>query len=520
MGTANFSDQQAQPPFLYRSAPEHPPHRGHAVQFYAGDAFLLDRLSGFIGAALAVGDSAIIIATQAHRDGLMQRLNARGLDLPRVSAQGRLIALDAADTLSKFMVNGFPDADRCTALLGTTLAQAAAAAQGTAHGVAAFGEMVALLWQQGNSEAALRLEEIWNGLAQTHSFSLLCAYPMHQFDREEHGESFLKICSAHGDVIPCENYTNLASEDDRSRTIASLQQKAQALTTEIAGRKRVEEELRRSKAGLEFQVAQRTSALRQLSARLLTLQDSERRRIASELHDGLGQCLIGLNLNLDRLRQTPEREELWIESEHLMQRSLAEIRTLSYVLHPPTMDVAGLVSAAQWYVEGFSRRTGIQVTFAPGNFARLPDEIELTLFRALQEALTNIHHHSGASRSEILIERSDAQVALEVKDNGCGMKYDLLKRFREMGAGLGVGLTGMCERVRDLGGDLQLDSDSNGTSVRIRIPVNPDQATRDFASGTGGLSSSGTEGRSGKRETAISTHASSPFTVGSRLAAL
>ena len=234
------------------------------------------------------------------------------------------------------------------------------------------------------------------------------------------------------------------------------------------------------------------------------------------MHDGLGQCLIGLNLNLDVLRLAPEREELWIESEHLMQRSLAEIRTLSYVLHPPTMDVAGLVSAAQWYVEGFRRRTGIHVTFsAPGDFARLPDEIELTLFRALQEALTNIHHHSGASRSEILIERSDAQVALEVKDNGCGMKYDLLKRFRETGAGLGVGLTGMCERVRDLGGDLQLDSDSNGTLVRIRIPVNPDHATRDFASGSGGLSSSGTEGTSGKREAATATqHASSPFTVG------
>lgn len=483
MGTANLSDQQAQAPFVYRYGHEHPPH--HAVQFYAGDAFLLDCLSGFIGSALAAGDSAITIATQEHRIGLMGRLNARGLDLPRISAQGRLVALDAADTLSKIMVNGFPDADRCTALLGNILVHAAAAAQGAARGVAVFGEMVALLWQEGNAEAAFRLEEIWNGLAENHSFSLLCAYPMQQFDREEHGESFSKICSAHGDVIPCENYTKLASDDDRSRTIASLQQKAQALSTEIAGRKRVEEELRRSKAGLESQVAQRTSALRQLSARLLTLQDSERRRVATELHDGLGQCLIGLNLNLDMLRQTPEREELWIESEHLIQRSLAEIRTLSYVLHPPTMDVAGLVSAAQWYVEGFSRRTGIHVTFdAPEDFARLSDEIELALFRGLQEALTNIHRHSAASRAEVLIERSDAQVALEVKDNGCGMKYDLLKRFRETGAGLGVGLTGMGERVRDLGGNLQLDSDSNGTLVRISIPVKHAHGTRECGSVT------------------------------------
>lgn len=200
--------------------------------------------------------------------------------------------------------------------------------------------------------------------------------------------------------------------------------------------------------------------------------DSERRRVATELHDGLGQCLIGLNLNLGMLRQTSEREALWIESEYLMQRALAEIRTLSYVLHPPTMDVAGLVSAAQWFVEGFSRRTGIQISFhAPGDFTRLPDEIELTLFRGLQEALTNIQRHSRASRVEVCIERSDAQVTLEVKDNGCGIKYDLLNRFRETGAGLGVGLTGMCERVRDLGGNLQLDSDTNGTLVQIKIPA-------------------------------------------------
>lgn len=183
------------------------------------------------------------------------------------------------------------------------------------------------------------------------------------------------------------------------------------------------------------------------------------------------------------LRQSPDREELWVQSEALMQQCLAEVRTLSSLLHPPTMDAAGLISAAEWFVEGFSRRTAIKMTFnVPDDFARLPDEIELTLFRALQEALTNMHRHSSASIAEISIERSDAQVVLqvvlEVKDNGCGIKYDLLNRFRETATGLGVGLMGMCERVRDLGGDLHLDSDCTGTSVRVSIPLNPEQVTQ------------------------------------------
>jgi signal transduction histidine kinase len=328
------------------------------------------------------------------------------------------------------------------------------------------------LWEKGQAEAAIQLEELWNGLARTHSFTLRCAYPMQHFDREEHGESFLKICAAHEGVIPGEDYTSLLREDDRSRVIAKLQQKAHALCTEIAERRLVEEELRRTKADLESLVEQRTVALRQLSARLLELQDSERRRIARELHDCLGQYLVGLKLNVDMLRRSPEREQLWTESEELMQQCISEVRTLSYLLHPPTMDAAGLASAAEWFVEGFSQRTGIKVTLiASKSIARLPDMVELTLFRSLQEALTNVHRHSGASTADIRILRSDGQVILEVKDNGCGIQQNLLTRFRQTGNGMGVGLTGMCERVRDLGGSLQIDSDLRGTAVRITLSV-------------------------------------------------
>jgi signal transduction histidine kinase len=474
MSTANFPDHKVVAPSAYGGSSQwdHAVHPGHVVQFYADDAFLVDELSRYIGSALAAGDGAIVIATKAHRDGIAQRLRARGMDPSHAVAHGRYVALDAAETLSKFMLHDFPDAARFGDVLGSIVVQATACAEGKNPHVAAFGEMVVLWWAQGKSAAALHLEELWNGLAQTHNFSLRCAYPMQAFDREEHGESFLRICAVHGGVIPGEGYTALASDDDRSRIIATLQQKAQALASEILERKRVEEELRRSKAGLESLVEQRTLALRRLSARLLTLQDSERRRIARELHDCLGQCLIGLKLNIDMLRNSPDRERLWAEVEDLMQQSIAEVRTLSYLLHPPTMDAAGLASAAQWFVDGFGQRSGIAVKLdVDRSLPRLPDVVELTIFRVMQEALTNVHRHSGSSTAEISIRQMGEQIILEVKDHGSGIKPEVLARSQETGAGLGIGLTGMCERVRDLGGVLQIDSDSGGTSVKVTILV-------------------------------------------------
>lgn len=453
-------------------------HGGHVVHFYSEDAFLLDGLSRFIGTALGAGDAAIVIATEAHRDGLAQRLKARGFDPALAVQQKRFVVLDAAETLAKFMVDDWPDETRFAEVLGNLMAQSFVAQQAENPRVAAFGEMVAVLWERGNIEAAIRLEELWNELARTYPFSLRCAYPMGRFDREDHGEAFLRICAAHDSVIPGEGYTELASDDQRIRSIAHLQHKAQALTREILERRRVEEELRRSKADLESLVEQRTSALRQLSARLITLQDSERRRIARELHDCLGQYLVGLKLNVDMLRQNPEQEKLWAESEELMQQCITEVRTLSYLLYPPTMDAAGLSSAARWYVEGFSQRSGIKVELeALDNLGRLPEVIELTLFRALQEALTNVHRHSGSSTAEIRIEQNSERVALEVKDKGCGMKPDVLDRFRKTGAGMGIGLTSMYQRVRDLGGDLEVDSDGSGSSVRITLPLTTDWAT-------------------------------------------
>ena len=442
-------------------------HQSHVVQFYAEDAHLLDSIARFVGPALEAGDASVVIATQAHRDGLDLRLVARGIDVAGAIRRGQYIPLDASETLSKFMRDGLPDAGAFADVMGSVLARARAAGKGSdSPRIAAFGEMVALLWAMQNPQAALRLEELWNDLAHTHSFSLRCAYPIAGFDRDEHGESFLKICTAHAGVIPDETYASLPSDDERLRRISQLQQRARALETEKADHELAKGALRKSEADLrlandklESLVEQRTSALRQLSSRILTLQDAERRRIARELHDSLGQYLIGLKLNIDMLKRSPGQADLWEQATEIVDQCVTEVRTLSCLLHPPMIDELGLVSSAKWFVEGLGQRSGIEVSLdAPRGLPRLPSAIELVLFRGLQEALTNVHRHSGATAAKVVIRQESDRVVLEVRDNGRGMAPESLARFDQTGAGMGVGLSGMRERVQELGGRMKSET--------------------------------------------------------------
>ena len=218
-------------------APKDPDYSAHAhsVQFYSDDSFLLDALSRFVGSAIGAGDAGIVIATPAHREELSRRLLARGLNVQGAVEQGRYIALDAAETLSQFMVNGFPEEQRFVKLIGGVISRAKQAASAEHGRAALFGEMVALLWGEGRTEAALRLEQLWNQIAQSHSFSLVCAYPLAHFYRGDESDAFLKVCAEHSAVIPGESYM-LANEDERLRIVAHWQQRAQALEGEIGRR--------------------------------------------------------------------------------------------------------------------------------------------------------------------------------------------------------------------------------------------------------------------------------------------
>jgi signal transduction histidine kinase len=218
----------------------------HSVSFYEEDAFLLDSLTNLIGTTLIAGDVAVVVATAAHRDRLAKRLKAQGLDLEVTARLGRYFAVDAAETLSSIMVNGALDTALFNARMGEFLSSVRSAAKGYSPRLVIFGEMVAVLCSQGNFDAALKLEQLWNDLARTELFHLHCAYPMTFFDREGHSQAFLNICAEHSHVVPTENYTALSTEDDRLRHISLLQQRAQAAETEAAGRLRAEEALRQS----------------------------------------------------------------------------------------------------------------------------------------------------------------------------------------------------------------------------------------------------------------------------------
>jgi signal transduction histidine kinase len=211
----------------------------HAVQFYEADGFLLDAVAEFVGAGLRAGDAAIVVATAAHRAGVDERLANAGLDVAAARAGGGYVALDAADTLARFLVAGAPDAARFADVVGGTIACAAQ----PGRRVRVFGEMVALLALAGNASATLALEALWNTLQATHGFALLCAYPMRDLGGEAHGPLLDGVCAAHGHVIPAESYAALPSADDRLREIAALQQKARSLEAEIAERRQAESAL-------------------------------------------------------------------------------------------------------------------------------------------------------------------------------------------------------------------------------------------------------------------------------------
>jgi signal transduction histidine kinase len=219
-----------------------------------------------------------------------------------------------------------------------------------------------------------------------------------------------------------------------------------------------------------------TESYKMLSARILELQDVERRRIARELHDSVGQFLAGLKINLGRLQRreaeaTAPSYPLLLESIDLTDRAISEVRTISHLLHPPLLDELGFHSAARWYAEGFAKRSGIQVNLHLAEVAeRLPKQIELALFRVLQESLTNVHRHAKASTVDVEVLCTDDLVILAVSDDGRGLHPDVLQRFRGGHAG-GIGLAGMRERLAELGGRLEVDSGTTGTRIRAILPT-------------------------------------------------
>jgi PAS domain S-box-containing protein len=681
----------------------------HVVQFYQEDRALIEELTRLIGTALITRDAAIVVATEAHRYALVHELNGRDLNIDRAQAEGRFISLDAAETLSRIMIGETPDPQRFSELMGDTIAKARAASRASQPSIVIFGEMVALLWAEGKYDAAMRLEELWNNLADKHSFSLRCAYPINGFRKDEHRELFMRICAEHSSVLPPGPPGLFLSDDESLRAIAQLQQKVKALeketalgdserrfrllveavqdyaiflldtegriiswnlgaermkgykASEILGRHfscfypkedaakpareleiairegRVEDEgwrlrkdgsrfwanvvitalkdgagnltgfakvtrdvterrqavksleehaallrlahdaiivrdfdgkihswnrgaeelygwrsqdvvgktthtllrtqfpnslesinrllfqlgrwdgeLRHTRNdGTEIVVASRWAlradteggpalvleinrditrakhaeeklsaserSLRQLSRHLLRTQDEERRRIGRDLHDSLGQLLAVLKMKLDSLASAAGRKQLndangageLAECARIVDESVKEVRTISYLLYPPMLEELGLKSAIGWYLEGFSSRSGVKTLLKVSpDFGRLDAEVELALFRVLQESLTNVHRHSGSQTASVRLSVNANTAILEISDQGKGIQLRNLDDAGQYLAGShGVGLRGMTERMRQVGGQLELSSSNSGTTVTATVSI-------------------------------------------------
>ncbi len=265
---------------------------------------------------------------------------------------------------------------------------------------------------------------------------------------------------------------------------------------DVTERIEMEEALKLAHDELEMRVMQRTAeindknaqlraqrealaltneGLRELSARLFQVQDEERRRIARDLHDSTGQALALLSMNLSVLEMeadgsSPELAKSLSENVAIVRQISTELRTLSYLLHPPMLDEVGLKSALRWYIDGFAERSSINVSLElSDDLGRLPREMEIALFRVIQECLTNIHRHSGTEKAVIQLHFVDGAVTLAVKDEGKGITPDRLSKITSS-RGHGMGIRGMQERVKNLGGEWGLSSDARGTEIKVVIP--------------------------------------------------
>ena len=236
--------------------------------------------------------------------------------------------------------------------------------------------------------------------------------------------------------------------------------------------------LSRDKSAIGVLISDLTSRKEQgeLAARFQRMQDDERKRIARELHDSVGQLLaaIGMNISVVQLQShklDAEGTRAVSENAMLVEQVSREIRTISHLLHPPLLDVAGLVSALRWYVDGFSERSKIKVDLdIPSDFGRLPDEVEIAIFRIVQECLTNIHRHSGSDSAIITLAKENDSLTVQVKDNGKGIPKEKQRDLLESGRA-GIGFGGMRERLRQLHGSLDIQSEGRGTTVIAKLKV-------------------------------------------------
>jgi signal transduction histidine kinase len=434
-----------------------PEESEHFVQFYETNAFLLDSLRDFIGLGLVSGDACVVVATDGLRAELDERLEASGLDKFASLASGQYFALNAAETLEKFMVDGSPDPRRFSEVIGGIITQAAQ----DNRRVRIFGEMVAILWADGNRDAAIRLEELWNGLQETHPFQLFCAYPMNIIGGSTSAVHFGHVCTTHSRVIPAESYMALEGADNRLRKIAELQQQAISLQAEIAERKRAEEDLKQASLRKDEFLAMLAHELRNPLSPILSAVELLRRNGSADP-------------NLQQARNVIERQ-----AQHLTRLvddllDTARITQGKITLRKETIELMNVIGRAMETSRPFIEAHGHQLSLS---LSQEPLRIEGDLVR-LAQAISNLLNNAAKYTEEgghiwLTAERVETEVVLRVRDNGMGISETLLPHIFDLFSqanrsldrsegGLGVGLAIVRSLVKMHGGRVEAFSAGSG----------------------------------------------------------
>jgi signal transduction histidine kinase/ActR/RegA family two-component response regulator len=456
----------------------------HFVQFYETDGFLLNSLSGFVGAGLRAGEAVIVIATKEHRVGLDELLKGSGLDIFSARATGQYISLDAGETLSKFMVDGQPDAELCFQIVGSIIERAA---QGRPR-VRIFGEMVALLWAEGNCDAAIHLEELWNNLGKIHPFSLFCAYTLNGFNGEEFAERLGHVCAGHSRVIPAESYTALDNADERLRAITVLQQKARSLQAEINERKEAEEQLRTSLVREQIARAEAENANRLKDEFLDTVSHELRTPLTAIL--GWAHMIRSSSLDESSVVRAVEIIERNAKAQAQLVEDILDVSRvgtgkLRLMIEP--VDVASVINAAidSVLLAADSKNIQLEVTLDPS--ARFVSGDSGRLQQVAWNLLSNaIKFTPSGGRVSIRLERAGSSAQIRVSDTGQGISPQFLPfifdRFRQADGsstrrhgGLGLGLAIVKHLVELHGGTVHAESPGEGlgTTFTIKLPLAP-----------------------------------------------
>lgn len=476
----------------------------HFVQFYEADGFLLNSLSGYIGKAIKSGAGAIVVATPEHRRGLDELMLANGLDVDGARKSGGYVSLDAAETLAKFMVEGAPEPERFNDVIGSVIASVTV---GRAR-ISAFGEMVALLWEQGRYTAAVRLEELWNDLQKVQSFSLFCAYPMNEFSGAQLIEPHRNICSVHSHVIPAESYAGLADLDARFRAIALLQQKASSLETEVKERRQIEDRLRLALAGEQVARAEAESANRMKDEFLATVSHE----IRTPLNAIIGWSHLLRSGRLDEA--TAVRAVETIDRNAKAQAQLIDdildvsrVITGKLQLHSEPVDIAAVINAAidsvQLAIDAKDLR--LEVTLDPSARHTFGDASRLQ--QVIWNLLSNaIKFTPAGGQIEVKVERAGGNMQLRVSDTGCGFSRDFLPfifdRFRQADGtstrhhgGLGLGLAIVRHLIELHGGSIKADSagEGQGSTFTIMLPLSSQDKVRRKTTGRLGVKKAANE---------------------------